>query len=992
MPAINPVIGNAASAASAEDNQLKSSIATLRNGLWRALGPLMEHVHDFAQGNGIYVQDPVVDRKRKLAVTWLWLGRQAPVEATTPATPPQSRRVRWSVRAAGWCAAVGALTGALPGGGTSVLAAQDEQVVAVLRGETGIEPAPGTLLATVSGLSIQSAPLAAALSRLAESSQVQIAFSSSLLPDGLRVNCDCMTMSVARALDQMLVDTHLGYLELAAQVVVVPRGAQEVADLRGRVRSEVAIPIEDATVRLRLRADTARQLVTWSDRLGFFVFDDLTPGDYGLTAARIGYAVHETEVALINGADLTVEITLSEQPIELEGVVVAGGRTRRRAWFERSAGLTVQELARAALKLVPAVAEADPVRSVEVLPGVTRVSDFAASFNVRGGSADQNLILLDGVPIFTPFHGMGAFSVFNPDALKWAELKSGGFPARYGGRVSSVLLLESDMGDGELDVDAALGLLSSRATAKGSLPGNLSDGLGLVSARWQLSVRRSYLDLLTRPFLDAPFPYWFQSAQAAFEGWTNYGDRVRITAYSGRDGINLRHAEILDGGGDLDDWEAIPNRRWSWGNDAVGASWTRPRPGGGAWDLYGSVSRFDADLELSHFGDVGVGTRIAQWSLGADLERRLTADTRWTSGLATHRMDYDNDIHGGAAGYTYPTGLGKGWGSAAYTQIHWRPTSRWLVEGGLRLDHWSPGDHPATVTLSPRIAVKRFLHQGAYALRAAAGRYTQFVHSLRDEEAPLDLDWWMLAGNRAPALVSDQIQGGIEAFWNRDGWFGSLEGYYRTFDGVVTQNWADDAIDPADDLLPGDGLTYGADLLIRKYRGKTSGWISVSLLKATRTFPDTDSGLDPAPLIEYPPVFDRRVELDLMLRRSLPGNSEGGLRWNFGTGRPYTPPVSLYYIYDHQMSDRLFDPTYAQGIFFGPKNGARYPAYHRLDIILRKTWQKRWGDVTPYLNVINVYNRRNVHYYQYNYMGIPPVRTGFSMLPILPTIGVEVSF
>ncbi len=878
----------------------------------------------------------------------------------------------------------------------SAAVAQDYQVLVTLKGEFGIRPAPGSLLSTVSSLSIERIPIATALSRLAESSQVRIAFSPSLLPHGLRVDCDCVTMNVAQALDRLLAGTDLGYVELASQVVVVPRAQQEIsapeAALRGRVRSEVAIPIEDATVRLLPAADTTRPLVTGTDRLGFFLFDGLAVGDYILTVARIGYGVHETEVELAPGADVGVEITLSEQAVTVEGVAVEGERSRQRAWFEHSAGTTVQELSAAELRLIPAVGEADPVKSVETLPGVTRVSDFTAAFNVRGGSADQNLILLDGVPIFNPFHGMGVFSVFNSDALRWAELRSGGFPARYGGRVSSVLLVESDMGDGELDVDAAISLISSRATVKGGLPGSVTGRLGLASARWQFSARRTYLDALTRPFLAAPFPYRLHSAQAAFEGWTRNGDQVRITAYSGRDVINLRHAQILSGSGDQEDWNEIPDRHLRWGNDAIGASWTRPLAGGGSLDLRGNISRFEGDLELLRYGDVGVGTRISQWTLGADLERRPAARMRWTSGLAVFGMNYDNSVSGGAPDYAYPTGLGDGWGSGAYTQIHWRPSLHWLLEGGLRLDQWSPGDHRTAATLSPRIAVKRFLGGGTFALRAAAGRYTQFVHSLRDEKAGIGLDWWMLAGNRAPVLESDQVQGGLEAFLGSNAWFASAEGYYRTFSGVVTQNWADDPADPNDDLLSGDGLAYGMDLLIRRNRGKTTGWISVSLLKATRTFLDTDSGLDPAPLIDYPPVFDRRIELDLVLRRELPGNSEAGLRWNFGTGRPYTAPVALYDIYNHQMIDRLFDPTYARGVLVGPRNGARYPAYHRLDITLRKTWQKRWGTVTPYLNVINVYNRRNVHFYEYNYAAIPPVRNGFAMIPVLPTFGVEVSF
>ena len=139
-------------------------------------------------------------------------------------------------------------------GAAAGLAAQDDQVLAALRGETGIDPEPGTLLATVSGLSIERAPLAEALVRLAERSQVQIAFSPSLLPTDLRVDCDCPDVSLARALDQLLAGTELGYVELGSQVVVVPKAGSDMAPadgtLSGRVRSEVAILMVDATVRL----------------------------------------------------------------------------------------------------------------------------------------------------------------------------------------------------------------------------------------------------------------------------------------------------------------------------------------------------------------------------------------------------------------------------------------------------------------------------------------------------------------------------------------------------------------------------------------------------------------------------------------------------------------------------------------------------------------------------------------------------------------------
>ncbi len=874
------------------------------------------------------------------------------------------------------------------------VSAQSSQEVAVLTGETGVDPVPGSLLAAPARLSIRRSPLADALTRLAELAQVQIAFSPSLLPADLRVDCDCADLSIAKALDRLLADTGLGYLELDSQIIIAPSAGQEMRVLdgivRGRVRSEVAVPLEDATVSLSPAADSTTRRITGTDRLGYFALHDLVPGAYVLSVARVGYGLHQRPVAVASGAEIQVDVTLAEQAIELAGVSAEARRSRQRARFEESAGVTVQELNRAELKAIPGVAEPDPIKSVEVLPGVIRVSDFNAAFNVRGGSADQNLILLDGVPIFNPFHALGLFSVFSADMTGRAKLHSGGFPAEYGQRTSSVLLIESDLGDGELGVDAGLSLIASRAAVKGGLPAGAKDRLGLTSARWRISGRRSYLDVLTWPFGGPTFPYRLMDFQAGFEAWTKKGDRLRITGYSGRDRVDVAQAEALETvAGDFEDYPAIV---WNWGNDAVGASWTRPLSGGGAVDLYGSLSRFSGEFDYDEFGYTRIATRISQYSFGADLERRPGRRVRWKSGWVVNRAEHDNVISGGLP-EAWPTGREGGTGSAVYSQVHWNPSSRWLVEGGLRLDHWRPAEAHATTVVSPRMAVKRFFYDGKWAVRAAAGRYSQFILSMRDERLPISPDWWMTTGSKAPAIVSHQFQGGVEAFAGRgDAWFVSLEGYYRSYEGLAAQDWAEDPSDPTDDLMSGEGRSYGADLMIRRDMGETTGWLSVSLLKADRTFVDTDAGLDPAPVIKYPPVFDRRLDVDLVARHELPWDIEGGLRWNFGTGLPYTRPLALFDIYRAQMIDLLVDPTYETGLFLGPRNGARYPVRHRLDVNFRRTWNKEWGRVTPYVSVINLYNQKNVLFYSFNYRPEIPVRNGVSMFPILPTIGVEVSF
>ena len=780
------------------------------------------------------------------------------------------------------------------------------------------------------------------------------------------------------------------------------------------------MPIAGVLVRLAPAGDSASARQTETDALGYFAFSGVAAGEHVLALSRIGVAglrlrvrVDGDGVATVEGIEeaapgeaapgaapgeavqagaapgdpadriavgavaVDIEITLASRAVELEGVVVEAEQSRDRARFEEAAGITVQEIGRAELKSIPGIAEADPLRAVEVLPGVTTVSDFSAAFNVRGGSADQNLILLDDIPIYNPFHLGNLFSVFNADMVARAELRAGGFPAEYGGRVSSVLTVETDAGDGVLSVDAGISVLASRAAVDGALPESVGSALGFTSTRWRVSGRRSYFDVLLRPFTQ--FPYHLTDLQAVFEGWTSRGHRLRFTGYTGRDVLDLTGVSEVPLGVAL-----------SWGNDAFGGSWTNPMRGGGSLAVRGAFSRFTSDFGFDDFG-VAFDTRIQRGTLQVDLERRPRPGLRWKSGLAANDREYGNSA--AAGGTTFNVNEGSGIELSAYSQLHWE-WGDWLSEAGLRADHWRPeSGGEATTALSPRLAVKRFVRDRNSALRLSAGRYTQFIHSLRDEEFPFGLDVWVLAGQDVPHVTSDQVQLGVESFFgDDDAWFATLEGYYRTFDGVVAFNPADDPNDPFDDRISGRGTAYGADLYLRRDLGPTTGWISVSLLKTERTFPDTRVGTDPPPDITYPPIFDRRVDVDLVLRRDLAWGLEGGLRFNFGTGLPYTRPVGAFQMYDPRTVDMVLEPEYETAVVLGPRNGHRYPARHRLDLSLRKTIERGWGTLVPYLNVINAYNQKNVLFYFFEYNRTVPRRSGISMIPILPTVGLEVSF
>ena len=595
------------------------------------------------------------------------------------------------------------------------------------------------------------------------------------------------------------------------------------------------------------------------------------------------------------------------------------------------------------------------------------------------------------MPIFSPFHLGGIFSVFNVDMIDRVELHSGGFPAEHGGRVSSVLQVESNAGDGDLSVEGAVSLLATRVAVGGRLASSVASALGFSNVHYRLSARRSYLDLLVKQV-----PYHLTDVQTIVEGWTTGGDRITLTAYTGRDVFDLTS---------LDD-EDFPLRvDLDWGNDAFGARWTHPRRGGGSLDVRANFSRFGTGLTFPDFADTRLSSKITQAQFRADLDLRPSERVSIQVGTSAERPSYKNFFSSG--GTEFGSGIGNAWLLGMYVQTRWSPSRAWLVELGLRADGYSPDPGDWAQEITPRLAVKRFLGAGDVALKVAVGRYTQFVHSLRDEELPIGLDFWVLAGERAPHTISDQIQVGIEGYRGVD-WFWSLEGYVRSFDGVVTFNAAENPNDDLDDILSGEGLSYGVDLMVRRETGAVTGWLAVSYLNADRTFPDPLSPLPAQPEVSYSPIFDRRIDADLVFRYPAPWGWEGGLRWNLGTGIPYTSVLGSYQYYDPRYvggrglewsgapdpADPDADPDDDgdYGVVLGDRDSSRYPAYHRLDLSFRRTSVKSWGSITPYVNLVNVYNRRNVLFYFFEYERSPAVRSGVSMFPVLPTFGVEVRF
>lgn len=767
----------------------------------------------------------------------------------------------------------------------------------------------------------------------------------------------------------------------------------ETGGVEGRVASEDGPLLRGVVVEFRFEGSDSPLRTTETDETGYYRVDRLPPGAYQIRFLRLGFASVERSVEVEAGSDRSrLDIDLAVAAIQVEGVVVDGERSRRRARFEEGAGITVRELSAEQIRGVPGFAEADPLRALEILPGVVSPTDFSASFNVRGGSADQNLILLDGFPLFNPFHVGGVFSVFNADMVDRIELESGGFPAEFGGRVSSVLRVETDPGPGTFEVDGGVSLLAARAAVSGSLGEGIEERLGLRSTRWRLSGRRSYVDQLARPVTE--LPYVIRDLQGILDVWTPGGGRWTVTGYSGRDVLDLSRIEQED----------FPLRIfWEWGNDLLGTRYRLPFEGGGGMELRLGASRFETGLSFTDFDDSEFGSRIVQGLGHASVNRYLAPGWQAKAGVEADRYTFENFAASG--GTDFGGGEGGGTSTGAFGQLEWRSPGRWSLQGGVRVDAWFPEEGDRVVVPGPRLAVRRFLGGGDGALKASVGRYSQFAQSLRDEELPLGIDQWVTASDLVPHLVSDQIQVGYEGF-PAEGWFVATDGYYRTFDGVIATNLAADPNDPGDETVDGRGRAYGADLFLERSEGTVTGSLSLSWLQADRTFPDFISGREDRPEITYSPLHDRRLDVDLVLRVPLPREWTGGLRWHLGTGLPYTRPLAQYAYFEARQTrggrsrwqgqgDQLGsdeDEESARAVVLGPRNGERYPLYHRMDISFRRSFQPSWGSITPYLDILNVYNKSNVLFYFYDFSGDPPTRSGLSMFPLLPTFGVEVSF
>jgi hypothetical protein len=701
---------------------------------------------------------------------------------------------------------------------------------------------------------------------------------------------------------------------------------------------------------------------------GRFVLAPVPPGPRTLRVRLPGYGTVDRAIRARDGDTARVEVVLQRSVQLLAPVRTDAQRADAELFLTRPSISTLVIDARA-MSGVPSIGEPDVVRTVQLLPGVTARNDFNTGLTVRGGEADQNLVLLDGFPLYNPFHLGGLFSTFMDATVGSVELLTGAFPSRYGGRLSSVLDVRSaeELRPG-VHTTADLSALGATARAAGAFGG----GRGT----WSVAGRRTYADAVQSVFTDDIFPYHFHDLQGHATYVLGNGARISVTAYEGRDVLDANLADF-----DADSVKSKSNRgRWAfdWGNQLLGVVIAK--------DL-GERTTIEQRISTS-----GFSTRLDLGS-GASTQRSEVRDVRAAGSLRVR-----GDVHDGSIGYEiaaqrvrYASGspqtettrfdlTQRPVSGALWVDDLWQLSPRWLLEGGLRAEALSGRSWAA---LSPRLSVKYFVSPQV-ALTAGTGRVTQTMHSLAGDGALRYFDVWLASDSFIPVATAWHWIAGAE---RRFGDAGSVrvEGFLKRYDRVLEADPSEDPQLRGDEFLPATGQAYGVDMMARwQRRSGAAGWVTYTYGVSRRTRDGRS----------WAPGSDRRHDLNVVATRPF-SKYLVGARFNLATGTPYTPIVGgvTRRVYDPSL-DRwgTGDPEILIESLGGVHNSARFPLTHRLDLDVSRQLVVHGATVAPYVSVANVYNAKNVFVYLYKYSTDVPTRRAISQFPILPTAGVRVAF
>lgn len=723
-----------------------------------------------------------------------------------------------------------------------------------------------------------------------------------------------------------------------------------------------------------------------SNNYGFYSLT-LPTDSVTLSFSYIGFQPQEFR-SLLN-KDITLDVKLGAA-VSLEAVEIVGEKLER---IEETSQMSRIEVPIEQIKKVPALlGEVDVLKTLQLLPGVQSGGEGQSGLYVRGGSPDQNLVLLDGVPIYNVSHLLGFFSVFNADAIKNVTLTKGGIPARFGGRLSSVL--EINMKEGNMETfkgEGSLGAISSKLTLEGPI---IKDKASFI-----ISGRRTYVDILARPLVrkqarndgnEADIKLHFYDLNAKINYKINHKHRLYLSAYSGADVFGFQSKDDL-GDGDFTDLKGNTD----WGNLITAFRWNYQISNRLFANTTLTHSRFSFDFG-SEVADVYQGDRdffsakyfsgIYDWAGKVDFDfipnpnhyiRFGGSATKHTykPGALQYRLEFNNQ----PIDLTLGSVDAKSWEYTTYVEDDIQ-LGALKVNVGLHANLFTvEGEEYAS--LQPRLGL-RYLLNNDIALKASYTKMTQNINLLTNESLSLPTDLWVPSTKRIKPQDSWQAAAGIATtLWKQYEF--SVEGYYKKMSNVVSYKEGASFIgvdtDWQDRVTQGDGEAYGLELFLQKKKGKTTGWIGYTLSWNWRQFEEINGGN------RFPFKYDRRHDLSLVVSHQFNKRISLTGAWIYGTGNSITLPLYRYEVGFLEI----------EGI--GNKNSFRMNAYHRLDFNLslesKKNQFRRWQGIWNF-GVYNAYNRNNPYFVstgRNNETGRRVFRQ-FSLFPIIPSVSYQFKF
>lgn len=870
-------------------------------------------------------------------------------------------------------------------------------------------------------LNMQKASVREILDEIQKQTGVTFSYESSLLSGLQKTTFRADDEALTDCLTRLFANLPVVY-KMTGNVVVLKRKPKQVT-VSGFVRDKRSAEslIGASVYEAHSRVGTA------SNNFGFFSLT-LPPGNITIRSSYIGYTSHQH---ILNGLERDTVLTIELEPsASLEEVVITGQSNDKQSVLSTQMGAL--EINQQTIRSTPVMfGEADIIKTLQLTPGVSAGTEGTAGMYVRGGNVDENLFLIDGNPVYQINHIGGIFSAFNPEAISGMDFFKSGFPSRYGGRLSSVVDVHTKEGNmKEYHGSASIGLIS----------GNLNFEGPIIKDRtsFNIGLRRTWLDVLSAPAVAIANKitkkdgtrlrarYAFHDLNLKVNHIFNDRSRMYLSLYNGND--------VLKGGStDFPDQDSDNNYNYDsdvslrWGNIMATAGWTYVFNNRLFGKVSGVFTRYHSRLRNTEHDVVGnegdedysdsfreneTNTGITDFGLRTSFDYMPASahHIRFGGDYLVHRFhpEYNrsvayekNEETSVEIGQEFANDLLWGHEAGVYAEDDWTLSSAVRLNAGLRFSLFNVQGKTYT-GLEPRVSL-RWLLDDNLSFKASYSRMNQYVHLISNSFISLPTDAWMPVTRKLKPLISDQVSAGFYYNLNKEYNF-SVEGYYKTLDNLLEyrdgHTFTPSFVNWEDKLTAGEGSSYGAEFMVRKETGRTTGWVGYGLSWSDRQFDELNQGA------RYPARFDNRHKLNIVVMHKISPKVELSAAWSYASGNHVTLSLENYYENgtgsptnnDNHYMDASESIDYYEG-----RNNYQLPAYHRLDLGIKIYRPKKKGRMGIWtVSIYNVYSRMNPFMIYKSDKTVPdpgssygknvPVFKTIGIMPIIPSISYTYKF